>query len=98
MMYPHAAIEYYFDHSSCHDKLLEDGLNVNNMNTGFGGAQAHVRNTKLTEGCIVLHNAMTLSVGDVQCMIFTEDDDDPFWMMPAERILNKYDRLTGETK
>lgn len=30
--------------------------------------------------------------------VFMEDDDSPIWMTPEERLLNKNDRLTGETK
>ena len=43
IVYPNANIEYYFNHSSCHNKLREDGLNVNNMNKEYGGGQAHVQ-------------------------------------------------------
>lgn len=98
-MYPDCDIEYYFDHSSCHDKGLKDGLNVNNMNTGYGGAQTHMRDTVLTDGCVGPYIAdHILSVGDTQCMVFKEEDVGPFWMTPEERLENKHDRLTGEVE
>ena len=97
IMYPNADVEYYFDHSSCHDKLRENGLNAKDMNREYGGAQRCMRDSTITNGCLGQHNPK-LAVGDIQRMVFTEDDVGPFWMTPEQRELTKYDRPTGASK
>mmetsp|Transcript_23768 Transcript_23768/g.34058 ORF Transcript_23768/g.34058 Transcript_23768/m.34058 type:complete len:229 (+) Transcript_23768:1484-2170(+) len=43
---------YLFDNSTGHCKGRKDGLNVNNMNTNFGGAQKALPPSKVTAGCL----------------------------------------------
>jgi TfoX/Sxy family transcriptional regulator of competence genes len=38
-LYPQYQFLFLFDHSCGHDRAREDALNVNNMNTGYGGKQ-----------------------------------------------------------
>jgi hypothetical protein len=44
-MYPCAEIKYYLDHSSCHDKMLEDSLNANSIKQKYAGKQPHMKDT-----------------------------------------------------
>ena len=72
---------FYFDHSSGHDRLRPDGLNVNEMNKGFGGMQNNnMRNTKIEDESHLGEYSPSLRVGDIQHMQFTEGDEGPFWM------------------
>lgn len=74
---------FYFDHSSGHDKLRPDGLNVNDMNKGFGGAQTKMRQTSIVNDSYLGPFNPILNVGDVQFMHFRENDDGPFWLTPV---------------
>ena len=54
------------DHSAGHAAKKEGALNTNTMNAGPGGAQAHLRRSTMTAGCIGPHPAvMTLGDGTV---------------------------------
>ena len=65
-----------FDHSGTHSKRKLDGLNVQTMSKGFGGAQSQKRDTKMTPGCLgpfpvirLIDGVATdvkLKVGDIQ--------------------------------
>jgi len=57
------------DNSSGHGKTKPDGLNVGNMNAGWGGKQSKLRDTIITEDCLGPHNP-SVKVGDTQSMIF----------------------------
>jgi len=39
VLYPQFDVLFLFDHSCRHDREKEDGLNIENMNNEFGGAQ-----------------------------------------------------------
>ena len=35
----------------------------------------------------------TLTVGDVQSLVFLSTNDEPFWISPAEKELNRHDQI-----
>ena len=76
IMYPNVEIEYYFDHSSCHDKMLEDGLNANSMNQKYAGEQPHMRDTVVPT---VGPHSPKLAAGDTQTLVFHEGDHGPHY-------------------
>jgi len=59
----------------------KDGLNVENMNKEFGGAQQKLCNTtiKKQQGYLGSHSSI-LKPGDIQSMVFKSGDVGPFWM------------------
>lgn len=97
--YPHDEHVLLFDHSSCHDKKLEDGLSATSMNTGYGGSQPTMRKSKLTEGCVGMHSPI-YSVGEEQSMVFDVDDwkTGPFWLTDEEKQRKMRDRQSTEPK
>ena len=46
--YPHFDFAFFFDHSQRHAKKLTNGLDVNTMDRGYGGAQQRMRESNLT--------------------------------------------------
>jgi len=86
-MYPDVDIQYYFDHSSCHDKMLEDGLNVNNMNEKYGGKKPKMRDTVIPS---VGEHTPKFVAGDTQRLVFQEGDAGPDHLSEEERELNKH--------
>ena len=86
---------FLFDQSSGHTKMRKDGLTTSNMNVSWGGAVPEMQSTVAKE---LGEFEATLNVGDIQSMIFTEEDDGPFWMTERQRLEQKTDRLTGNVK
>ena len=84
---------FYFDHSSGHDRLRPDGLNVNQMNKMFGGTQSQMRDTKILDDTYLgpFEHPTKLKIGDTQKMTFDVNDNGPFWMSDQERVDNKFD-------
>ena len=80
--------ELHNDHSSGHNKNRPDGLNENLMNKFYGGNKAKMRSTKI-ENKSYLGNFVhpnKLKVGEVQSMIFMDNDIGPFYLLPQERV------------
>jgi hypothetical protein len=99
VLYPQYDFLFLFDHSCGHDRQREDGLNVENMCKGYGGAQKKLRDTTIQQqdGYLGPHSPK-LRQGDVQSMIFNPGDNGPFWMDKLEREAKQHDRLIdGET-
>lgn len=77
------------DHSSNHGKGKDDAKNVNGINVCYGGAQRHIRDMEITEGCLgpfpakMMLNGKEvdckLKVGDTQCSRFSVEDPPPFY-------------------
>ena len=84
------------DHSCGHDIQQLDGLNVKQMNCGYGGKQRIIHNTEMIDGCLGKFDPI-LKVGDVQHMNFAKDDNGPFYMPPNTRIQLKGGNLVGFT-
>jgi hypothetical protein len=96
VIYPSHDILLYFDQSSGHCRKRHDGLNVVGMNGDWGGVQQTMRNTTIAEGCIGPYNNRTLTIGDVQSLVFTEQDFGPIHMKKNQnRTDRKYDRVIG---
>jgi hypothetical protein len=76
VVYPRVGLVLEFDHSGTHSKQKVDGLSVQTMSKGFGGAQYLKRDTKMTLGCLgpfpvmmLVDGVMTdvkLKVGEIQ--------------------------------
>jgi hypothetical protein len=81
-----------FDHSCGHDRKRPDGLSANNLNKGFGGAQNKMRDTVMQDAEHLGNYSPTLTVGQTQRLVFTENDEGPSWMTLEERLLWKFDR------
>jgi hypothetical protein len=86
VLYPSYDVLLLFDHSCGHNRQRDDGLNVENMSIGYGGKQSrlHPSLIKQVDGYLGSFNRK-LNIGDTQTMIFSADDDGPFWMIPTER-------------
>ena len=93
--YPNYDFLFIFDQSSGHGKMRVGSLNVYNMGVRWGGRQEKLRTTTIQETGPYLG---TLKVGDIQKMVFDDDDDGPFYLDNNHRITRKYDRKTGEKK
>jgi len=80
LKYTHPDFRYGFelDHSSGHNSERPDGLSTNSINLGWGGKQRCMRNSVLTKDDIgTLKHNRTLKVGDIQSMVFDENDLPP---------------------
>ena len=87
---------FLFNHSCEHDKQRDDGLDVDNMARGYGGRQSRLCNTKiLTKYGFLWDFKAILEPGSVQNMLYTKEDNGPFYLSEAKRAKNKYDRSTG---
>ena len=82
------------DHSCGHDRQKPDGLNVGEMNSGYGGKQRHIHDTVIVKGCLGKFESI-MSVGDTQSMVFLPNDDGPFYMSENERAELKKGDLRG---
>jgi len=84
---------FFFDHSSGHDKNRPDGLNENTINKFYGGNKAKMRDTKIENETYLgkFSHPRKLKVGDVQSMIFEDDDIGPFYLSAQEKA-EKIDR------
>ncbi len=77
VLYPDRQLVAEVDWSAGHGKRKDDGLDASKMNVGWGGSQARMRSTTIQDGCLG-GLLTTLSIGDVQHMVFQEDDPPPF--------------------
>ena len=82
---------FFFDHSSGHNHLRPDGLNVNEMNKGYGGSQSKMRDSKIENNTYLGPHSRILQVGDIQKMCFQSNDPGPFWLLPEQRNTSKND-------
>ena len=95
VLHPTIEVRYNVDHSCGHDRQREDALNTNNMNSGYGGAVPAMHETKIKEGCLGKFPTK-LKIGDVQSMVFTKDDEGPFYMPKEEREALRTSDLTSK--
>ena len=91
---------FYFDHSSGHDRLRPDGLNVKQMNKTFGGNQQKMRNSTIKDATYLgpFEHAQKLMIGDEQCMSYKDTDTGPFYLSEKEKEEMKYDVTLEETE
>jgi hypothetical protein len=67
-----------------------------NISVMWGGKQSKVRATEIKEATGFLGpHTPKLSVCDIQQMQFQEQDEDPFYLDPVQRQLQKYDEIKG---
>ena len=95
-LYPQYHFLFLFNHSCGHDCMPDDALKVEGMNKGYGGEQNVMRASTIhsADGYLGPHAYIIgkLKVGDVQKMIFSADDEGPYWMTPEEREQTRKDQ------
>ena len=77
ILFPDYDFVFLFDHSQGHSKKRLGSLQASCVNLKFGGGQPHLRDTKITAGCLGPFSP-TLSVGDIQHMVYKSTDIGPF--------------------
>ena len=98
-LYPEYDFLFLFDHSCGHDRQRPDGLNAQRVNKSFGGGVPKMRNTTIeSKDYLDPYKPTMLAIGDVQSMVFTDNDDGPFYMTETERIASEHDRVTGQIR
>jgi hypothetical protein len=100
VLYPEFEIVFLFDHSQGHARKRNGALNAMHMSRTFGGAQAKMRDTTITQAEGFLgHHSPRLKVGDTQSFTFTANNDDgPWYLSPEEREIKRHDRPTGKIR
>ena len=95
-LYPQYHFLFLFDHSCGHDRMPDDALKVEGMNKGYGGEQNVMRASTIHSADGYLgpraYIIGKLKVGDMQKMIFSADDEGPYWMTPEEREQTRKDQ------
>jgi hypothetical protein len=75
--------------------MPDDALKVEGMNKGYGGEQNKMKASIINsvEGYLgpYVHDRK-LKVGDEQKMIFSPEDEGPYWMTPEEREKTRKDQ------
>ncbi len=74
---------FLFDHSQGHARRKDCALDASSMSRTFGGVQPKMRSSKIVDRCLGPFNC-TLSIGDVQTMVFEDGDNGPWWMLSEE--------------
>jgi len=89
---------FQFDHSSGHAKAQLNGLDVSNMNKGFGGDLLRATLIKGEDGYLGSFynsgNKFMVTINEEQKLVWggdLPDDAGPFWMTPTERLARKFD-------
>ena len=93
--FPGYDILLLLDQSSGHGRMREGTLNVNTMSVRWGGCQEKMRDTIIKE---VGPYPSILQIGDIQRMVFEEQDSGPFYLPNNHRQMRKYGRPTGKWK
>jgi hypothetical protein len=80
--------------------MPDDALKVEGMNKGYGGEQNVMRASTIhsADGYLgpFVHNRK-LNVGDEHKMVFSADDEGPYWMSPEEREQTRKDQYGTAT-
>ena len=86
-----------YDCSSGHRKTRDGALSVSNLNVNACGEGKKVRDTKLDHGVGEFEAEQGLSKGDIQVCWYdpARNEPGPFYMTPAEREENRFDRDDG---
>ena len=86
VLYPEFELVFLFDHSQGHACRRNGVLNAMHMSRTFGGAQASMRETTITqEKGFLGHHSPRLKVGDTQSFTFTAEDGGPWNLAPEQR-------------
>ena len=98
-LFPSYNSVWTFDHSCGHDQGHPDGLVVGNMQTLWGEQQSHISDSiiECEEGFLGPYSPK-LHLGDTQTMVFSEDDEGPFYPPPLTRELRWYDEIRKKKK
>ena len=87
--YPAYDFLLMLDQSSGHGRMIQGSLNEKNISVKRGGQQDKLRDTIIKE---LGPYQSVLNIGDEQRMIFTEDNDEPFYLTT---IIKFRRRMTG---
>ena len=90
-LYPGIYFIFLFDHPRGHERGGENRLNAMRMNSGYGGAQKEMHQTKIKQevGYLGLHEKI-IEVQDDNHMVFQDGGNEPLWMTPQERVSTKF--------
>ena len=95
-LHPSYDFKFLFDHSCGHDKQRPDALNVHSMNKEFAGKQTPMHNSHIKQHDGYLGPfPRKINVGDTQSMIFSAEDEGPYYLSPRERESMREDRIIG---
>jgi hypothetical protein len=93
VLWPQYDHVFLFDSSSGHKKKRPDGLDAGKMNSGYGGVQPHIRDSKIVDQDGYLGPFDTfVADGDTQIFDFRAEDTGPFWLTPEQREESRHDR------
>jgi hypothetical protein len=89
---------FLFDHSQGHARKKDGALDASSMSRSFGGVQPKIRSSRIVDGCLGPFNP-SLSIGDVQSMVFEENDEGPWWITtPEGRETRRHDILREQVE
>ena len=74
-------------------------MNSKAVRKGFGGAQPKMRNTKIKDSTYLgpySNGPNCLKVGDTQKLVFSAEDDGPFYLDEVKRREMRDDEIVGE--
>ena len=72
---------FLMDQSSGHGRMRDGALNANTMSVRFGGKKSNLRKTIIKD---IGTYRRIWNIGDQQSMVFTKDDNGPFYLNPEE--------------
>lgn len=75
-------------------------MNVQMMNTHFGGRQRLVRDSEIKQeqGYLGKRDNSILTPGDTQIMIFEDNSEGPFYLSTSKRVARKFDKHSEKTQ
>ena len=97
-IHPEFDAVFLVDHSSGHDKMRPDGLNCKRIRKNFGGKQPKMRSSKIIDETYLGNYDKLLNVGDIQTMVYSENDEGPFYLSPQDRQRLKHDQISGSSR
>ena len=96
VIHPNLEFVFLLDHSNGHDKIRPDGLNAKKVRKNYGGKQPKMRESTMKDETYFGIYDRILNVGDIQQMVYRENDIGPFYLSLEERQASKYDVVTNE--
>ena len=97
ILHPEVNVHFCVDHSYGHDCQQDDGLNVTKMNKIYSTKQQVPHDSVIKNADYLGPYPAKLTIGATQQFAFTDRDNGPFWLKPAERLPRKYNVKTGKT-
>ena len=100
IIYPHCDVIKLTDQSSGHGKAVKDALDATLMNVNYGGKKFMKKTTVTDVGKYFYNDADNpqLKVGDEQILTFEGNHPGPFYLSAESKVLNKFDRASGQKR